>query len=139
VGRDLRLRRRHGEASRLKRPDQATDALNEVATVAYDAAGNVVGAVNPLGNRTTLAYDALNRPVSTTTPLGFVTTVAYDAAGNPVATTNPRGYSTAVAFDVLNRPYQTTDALGNLFSAEQAPPLAGGGAGACLGRTMDSS
>lgn len=63
----------------------------------YDAGGNVVGTVSPLGVLTTFAYDALNRQTSTTeaagTSLARVTASTYDAL-RLLSTTNALGVVT---------------------------------------------
>jgi YD repeat-containing protein len=45
-----------------------TDALNHTGTLAYDAAGNAIRTIDPLGFATTFAYDALGRQIRTESP-----------------------------------------------------------------------
>jgi RHS repeat-associated protein len=87
-----------------------------VATVVYDAAGNVLAQVDQRGNRTSFAFDALNRVTQQTDALNNLATTLYDAAGNVAATVDQRGNRTSFAYDALNRLTQQTDALNNLAS-----------------------
>jgi YD repeat-containing protein len=59
-----------------------TDALGNVSTYAYDAAGNKISETDPLGNTTTYSYDASGNLLTITDPLGNVSTNTYDAAGS---------------------------------------------------------
>jgi RHS repeat-associated protein len=84
-----------------------------VATVVYDAAGNVIAQTNPRGYTTTLAYDALNRLTQQTDALGSLATAVYDAASNKIASVDQRGNRTSFAYDALNRAVARTDPLGH--------------------------
>lgn len=84
----------------------------------YDANGNVVATINPLGHRSDAVYDPRNRkikdigpaitdatlpgnPIPNVRPESFT---YYDLAGNVVKTTDARGNSVLQFYDRLNRP-----------------------------------
>ena len=69
----------------------------------YDANGNLISTIDPLGHTTTYGYDGLNRPNTTTDALNGVTTKAYDVRGNVIAVTDQMGRTTNFVFDSLNR------------------------------------
>ena len=71
--------------------------------LAYDAAGNLTSATDPLGNNTTHTYDAANEVTKTTDPLSHATTYAYDGYGDLSTTTNPLGDTTTSAYDPAGR------------------------------------
>jgi YD repeat-containing protein len=48
------------------------DALGDLTTAVFDAAGNVSATVDARGNRTTYAYDARNMPTQGTRPADHV-------------------------------------------------------------------
>lgn len=90
--------------------------------IEYDAAGNKIKSVTPLGGTTTWTYDDDGRLASTTEPrgnapgtdpAGFTTHYGYDAAGNLTSVTDPLGNKTTREFDGNNRVTTVTDARGN--------------------------
>ena len=94
----------------------ATDALGDVTTTVFDAAGNTLRQTNARGSTTSYAYDALNRMVQSTDALNELTTVVFDAAGNQIATVDGRGERTTYGYDAVNRQVSATDALGHTTS-----------------------
>lgn len=97
----------------------------------YDKKGQVVEAIDRLGNKTLIAYDALGRVKSTTDANGGVTKFTYDARDNLLALTDPNGNTTQYEYDANNRRLkerrpmgETTaysyDALGNLTEITDA-------------------
>jgi len=85
---------------------------------AYDPAGNLLSATDPLGHVTAYAYDARNREVGMTDPAdqgtGRQTAYAYDARGNRTAATDPLGHATTYGYDPDNRLTSVTDPLGHV-------------------------
>ena len=75
-----------------------TDALGNVTTTVYDAAGNMTEVDYARGYKTTYAYDTLNRRVAMTQAAGTsdaaTTTTVYDAVGNISQTIDPLGHTT---------------------------------------------
>ena len=62
-----------------------------ITTNQYDAAGNLVKTVDPLGNVTFTVYDPLNRPIKTIRAAKDTATLAYDfGQAGYVATDDPR-------------------------------------------------
>jgi RHS repeat-associated protein/uncharacterized repeat protein (TIGR01451 family) len=116
------------------RPDE------DVITVKrYDAAGNVVAAIDPLGYVTHYAYDARDLVITTTNALsgtsrftydrvgnrltdsdaaGHVITYGYDSLYHVVAITDHLGYATTFGFDALGNRTIVTDALGRVKRIE---------------------
>jgi len=66
-----------------------TDPNGHVTTMTYDASGNVLSRIDPLGRTTDYAYDALNDTTAMTDPLGVVTRMTYDGQGNLLSTSRP--------------------------------------------------
>jgi YD repeat-containing protein len=66
-----------------------TDPNLHVTTYTYDAQGNQLSKLDPLGHLTVDAYDGLNDLVSETDPNLITTTLAYDAAGNLLSRSTP--------------------------------------------------
>jgi RHS repeat-associated protein len=79
------------------------DALGNVSTVVYGAAGNVSAQVNALGNRVTFVYDADNRRIAVTDELSHTVTTTLDAVGNATSIVDAGGNLTTFTFDALNR------------------------------------
>jgi YD repeat-containing protein len=97
----------------LNRRIATRDALNNLSTVVYDLAGNVLATVNIVGggaHRTTFTYDALNRRIATRDAFNNLSTVAYDASGNVLATMDELSRRTTYTYDALNRRIATRDA-----------------------------
>jgi len=65
------------------------DPRGGVATMDYDASGNLVSRTDAAGRSWTYTYDEANRPLSATDPAGVATTMAYDAIGNLVSVSTP--------------------------------------------------
>jgi RHS repeat-associated protein len=72
-------------------------------TLNYDAAGNVISAVDPNGNVSTFAYDKLNRLVSATDGEGNVVKSHFDAAGQLISAIDALGRATYAAYDSRGR------------------------------------
>lgn len=118
---------------RQDRQIQTIAADGSVLRSEYDASGQVVAAVDPLGRRLTFMYDDLGRQIKTTFAdgsfeekvydaenrvleskdrLGRTTTYTYDDTGRLVSTLNPDTTSTSSVFDAAGRLTSATDARG---------------------------
>ena len=98
------------------RPTQVQDALGNLWTTIYDAAGSVEATVDPRGNRTSYSYDTLNRLTQVKDALGDISTAVYDAVGNLLAAVNALGQTVSYSYDADNRLTQIQDATGILTS-----------------------
>jgi RHS repeat-associated protein len=88
-----------------------------VSTVGYDTFGEVAEAKDALGNITTMTYDAAGRSVMTTAPsytppgtstvITPVTTQHYNNMGQVDSTTDALSHSTSYAYDQLGRLWKT--------------------------------
>ncbi len=76
---------------------------DNVQTLGYDKAGNVVSKTDALGNVTETAYDLNNRVSSVTDALGQSISYGYDSAGNLTTVTDGRGYTTTYTYDLAGR------------------------------------
>ncbi|WP_162542163.1 SdrD B-like domain-containing protein [Gemmata obscuriglobus] len=106
-------------------PEQLGHA-NPITTTTYDAVGNVVSVIDPLGRTTSYAYDALDRPVAafevwqSNGTAARTTRTWYDASDNVVRrhaaiTANVGGAESTTnqqlstyAYDAVNRPISST-------------------------------
>ncbi len=76
----------------------------------YDAVGNLIRSIDPLGNTSTSTFDRLDRVISSTAPdpdgsgtFELLTTFEYDAVGDLVAQTNGEGETQRYLYDNLGR------------------------------------
>jgi len=72
----------------------STSASGRTTQFIYNADGELVAQIDPLGNATFTFYDADGRVAGTVDPAGAVTSYAYDADGNVIRTTH---YATTVS------------------------------------------
>jgi len=117
-----------GRATQVQAPP-LSDGTQVVTQTVYDRAGNAVGTINPLGNRTDVTYNARNRNVRTTgtpAPDGVtggmtrpLTDWSYDGVGNVLTVTDPRNYVTGrirgqlLTLDVSVRCQELTPSFGS--------------------------
>jgi RHS repeat-associated protein len=92
------------------KPKTITNALGNVTTFTYDAAGNVASVKDPLNNTTTMTYNSRGQVLTVTNALGKTTTYAYNASGDLTSITNPLSQTTAMVYDALGRLTTLTDA-----------------------------
>lgn len=104
-------------------PTSITDPVGRIATMSYDAHGNLVEQCSPEGRIVRREYDALGRKIAEIDPRGsepgadpnqFRTTTVYNAAGEPTATTDPLGNTTHYDYDAAGNRVQRADALGRV-------------------------
>jgi RHS repeat-associated protein len=79
-------------------------------TADYDAAGQLTGLSDPLGNRQTAAYDGDGRLTAFADARGEETSYAYDALGRLTTVTAPDGGETAYTYDTAGNLATRTDA-----------------------------
>ncbi|MDX1929713.1 MAG: FG-GAP-like repeat-containing protein [Pirellulaceae bacterium] len=84
----------------------------------YDAAGNEVAKITPLGSRSTKSYDALNRLVQETNALGNVTRYEYDLLNNQTKVITPDGASVQAKFDSMHNKISALDQAGGEYRYE---------------------
>ena len=89
-----------------------TQADGGVERFEYDATGNLIKLIDPLGRITTHAYDVLDRKISTTDPRGAVSQFAFDPVGNMNKLTDALANVTKWTYDSLNRVTDRTDPTG---------------------------
>jgi YD repeat-containing protein len=83
----------------------------------YDAAGNEIARIDPLGHTTAVAYDSRHRLVTTTNPLGHAEARTYDTLGRTATITDANGGVTRHAYDQFGRLVQRTTPDGGIASA----------------------
>jgi len=83
------------------------DPLGSVRESEYDAAGQLVAEVDPLGRRTEYEFDNRGNQILVRYPDGSTATSEYDAEGNLVAETNRAGRTTRMVYDSAGRLIET--------------------------------
>jgi YD repeat-containing protein len=69
----------------------------------WDAAGNQLTFVDPIGKATTFSYDALYRQTSVQEPLNKITTTTWDISDRVLSVTDALNRTTSFAYDDLGR------------------------------------
>ncbi len=94
----------------LADPDGAGPQSSPQTVAEYDAAGNLVREVDPLGNETRYEYNELNQVARILQPqpdgdshVELAATFTYDRVGNLSTSTDARGATTGYAYDARNR------------------------------------
>jgi RHS repeat-associated protein len=92
--------------------------LENLTTITYDLAGNVLSMKNALGVVTSYAYDALNRQTREIDDYGGslqrTITTTYDAVGNVQTTVDGLGHAITYSYDTIDRVSTITNALGDV-------------------------
>jgi YD repeat-containing protein len=88
---------------RLDRVTRITDALSGQTNFTYDAAGNLTGLQDALGNDTTWTFDGLGRVTQETNELSSSRYFVYDAASNLLRKTDRNNQVTRYQYDNLDR------------------------------------
>jgi RHS repeat-associated protein len=97
-------------------PGEPEDAETNIrAEVIFDAAGNLLRAIDPNQHSTTYEHDGLYRRTTVTDPNGITSSTVYDAQGNAIETSNGLGHRTTYQLDALGRLLTRLDPLGNEF------------------------
>jgi len=100
----------------LGRVTARTDEAGETWSTEYDAAGNTVAEVDPLGYRTQVAYDLLGRPTAATDKVGATTHTTYDAVGAVTTRTDALGHEWQYTYDAMSRVLTATSPEGAVTS-----------------------
>lgn len=97
------------------RPRYSTDASGQTTELRWNARGQLLEIINPLGHRSVLTYDANGylTKIENTNPdqpaaLVTVATFGYDSVGRMSRITGSDGYFVDLEYDALNRPTKTT-------------------------------
>ncbi|WP_315334843.1 DUF6531 domain-containing protein [Propionibacterium acidifaciens] len=90
----------------------AMNAVGDTARLVRDGAGRVVAAVSPLGHRTEYRYDGAGRLVSRRDPDGALWRFEHTAGGRLAAVVDPEGGRTVVEYGPGGAEHVTTDPLG---------------------------
>jgi len=69
----------------------------------YNAVGNRVSILDPLGHETTYGYDALNRVIQKIDPLNNTWSYTYDLAGRQTSVTDAEGQTTSYTYDTAGQ------------------------------------
>jgi large repetitive protein len=92
---------------KLQRLVKSTDFLdastNHSSSYEYDAAGNLIAAIDAENRKTAYEYDALNRLVRVTDPLNGMIERSYDDRGNLITVKDPNNGITFYKYDRNNR------------------------------------
>src|SRR6476659_9794700 len=90
--------------------------LERLATVAYNAAGDMVGLTDFRGYRDATTVDAMHRPTAYKEAVGVTgertTTTTFDGAGNVTSKVDPLNRTATYAYVALNRETSRTLASG---------------------------
>lgn len=110
-----------GPAVPVEANGQAPVTEAPVEKIGYNAFGEIVDELDPLGHRTKTGYDAAGRPTSTTLPdytppgtaqpISATTTTGYDRLGRVTSTTDPLGATTNFEYDQLGNQVRRIDPL----------------------------
>jgi RHS repeat-associated protein len=77
----------------------------------FDAAGRLIQATDPSGNRTRYEYNAMSQIIKVIGPLGGETILTYDGNGNLVTITDARNKTISWDYDAMDRTSSRIDPL----------------------------
>ena len=89
-----------------------TDINGHVTDIYYDARGNIIREVNPLGEETSFTWDGDNNKTSETDENGNTTQYTYDDRGNVLSKTDATGHVTTFTYNTFNQITRVTDSSG---------------------------
>ncbi|MFJ1611056.1 DUF6531 domain-containing protein [Streptomyces sp. NPDC088253] len=89
----------------------ATDPLGNATTRSYDAANNLVRSIDARKNATDYGYDELNQLTNVQAPDTGSTVLTYDGLGNLKTRTDAKQHVTAYEYDKASRLTKVTDPL----------------------------
>ncbi|TMA82906.1 MAG: RHS repeat protein, partial [Deltaproteobacteria bacterium] len=107
-----------GQLTRTQRdsnglPTRITHPNGAVATMTYDAKGNLLTSTDPMGATTTFTYEpGFNQIKTIRDPKANVTTINYDAKGNPIEITDALDDRSQVTYDTRGLVISVTSGVG---------------------------
>ncbi|MFZ0613876.1 MAG: RHS repeat-associated core domain-containing protein, partial [Desulfobacterales bacterium] len=114
------------------RLEAAIDPLGQTTRIYYDKKGNKVRGVDAEGRQTTYSYDQRGNLVSRTDSAGATAFFEYNADGKLIRQTDAEGKVVLYAYDADGRLTKTTDGNGNEIVMEYDEAV-GAGCSACSG------
>jgi len=93
-------------------PVSIKDGNGGIASMVYDAKGNLTKYTDPLGKVTQYTYDANNNPVSMKNALDQTLTYSYDSKKNLLSVTSPSGKKITMTYDAKGQLLTVKDANG---------------------------
>ncbi|MEV5829390.1 RHS repeat-associated core domain-containing protein [Spirillospora sp. NPDC052242] len=104
------------------RPDErrtvVTDATGHATVYRYNASGQVVEEIDPLGGSVRTEWDEFDHVLSRTDPLGNIVRFAYDDVGNVTSVVHPDGSRTTAEYNELHLPTLVTQPDGTTWTME---------------------
>jgi RHS repeat-associated protein len=92
------------------------------ATIAHDALGNPISAIDPLGNQTTATFNpTFSKPQTVTDPAGNSLNYSYDSNGNLLGISYPDGSSQQYEYNALGQVTQFTNRNGQAIAYTYYP------------------
>jgi len=99
---------------------QIVDPLGAISHFAYDDNDNLISIINPLGERWSYGYDR-NNLTRIASPMGITLTIDYDLKGQPVSSMDANGNRAVFAYDRFGNLAAITDPLGNITRISYDP------------------
>jgi RHS repeat-associated protein len=90
-----------------------SNAIGAASHVFFDHQGQIVKAIDPLGNASLTSYSKDMKVIKETGSTGLGATYTYDNRGNLTSFTNPLGGVINLQYDIFNRITSMTDMKGN--------------------------
>ena len=97
---------------KIAQKDLAEGRELRISKFDYDAVGNLIEKIDPMGKPTGYAYDGLKRLVKTTDALGGETRYTYDLRNNLLSLTDAMGNTTRFEYDRNNKMIKETRPMG---------------------------
>ncbi len=84
-------------------PNDTDPPERQVTTTGYDAKGQTISTIDPLGRTTQSTYDALGRLKAVSDAAGGITAYTYDASDNLKTVTDANGHTHTFSYNKANR------------------------------------
>ncbi|MCP3955658.1 MAG: RHS repeat protein [Desulfobacterales bacterium] len=97
---------------KIAQKDIAEGRELRVSRFRYDAVGNLIEKIDPMGNTTWYAYDGLKRLIKTTDAMGGEIRYVYDQRDNLIALADAMGNTTRFEYDRNNKMVKETRPMG---------------------------
>jgi RHS repeat-associated protein len=98
-----------------------TDGLDHTRLYYWNALGQTVRSMDPLGGERHTVQDRLGDVVSNTDPLGRTTTIERNGFGDPVRIVNPDGSGSVIDYDQQRLPQRVAHSDGRAWAYEHGP------------------